>query len=383
MFDAQLNFYSILIPITIICLGIAIACLYIFQRLPRYLASYSLALVCVGFSLLLQTVLTEDFLEIVLGPLFAIYFLGCALHIYAIHERLHLPARWPVLISLIFLGSIAIFYFSAIEHQQVYSLLVTSFTTAAIFLHRPIALWQHRAKLKIDRALKVLILVVVFFIIMRAVLFSFLMQGDDPLSSYDGLWAFTQLLRLLVDIIFLSLFFNGAFQEVVVRLSQERNYDPLTGLLNRRALEQYLTKIKNQPSTQKAVLIADLDHFKQVNDQYGHTFGDLALQHVSQIFQQNIRSSDKVIRMGGEEFLILLDQCPHAKALQIAERIRSSVENMPLQYRGQCIHLTISVGVSFFKQSDEFEHAYNQADELLYQAKNQGRNRVHFQPNLA
>ena len=383
MFDTNLNFYSILIPITIISLGIATACLYIFKRLPHYLASYALALICIGFGILMQTILANDFLALVLGPIYAVYFFGCAMHIHAVHERIQLPTRWPVLITLIILGSSAIFYFSAIQKQQVYSLLITGFTTAAIFLHRPIAIFRHKVEHNLDKSLKLLALAVVIITTSRALIFSLLIQSNVHLSDYDALWAFTQLIRLLVDAIFLAIFFSGAVQEVVLRLTQERNFDQLTGLLNRRALQDYLSDIEEDTQNQKALLVADLDHFKQVNDQYGHTFGDLALQHISQIFQQNVRSEDQVIRMGGEEFLILLERCHPTKALHIAERIRNSVASMPLQYRGQSIHLTLSIGVSFFKQSEQFERAYNQADELLYQAKKQGRNRVKFQLNLS
>lgn len=383
MFDNHLNFYSILIPITIIALGILTGCLYVFKKLPHYLASYSLALICIGFGILMQSILANEFLTLVLGPIFAVYFLGCALHIHAIHERIQLPARWSVLITLIVFGSISIFYFSTILHQQAISFLITGFITAAIFLHRPIALWRHQTPLSVDHKLKVLILIVVAITLIRAVLFNHLMQDNVPLSAYDALWAFTQLLRLLIDILFLSLFFTGAVQEVVLRLTHERNYDPLTGLLNRRALQEYLTKLEDHSTFQKAIIIADLDHFKRVNDQYGHSFGDLALQHTSQLLQQNIRHSDKAIRMGGEEFLILLDHCHQAKALHIAERIRSSIESTPLQYGGQTIYLTLSMGVSFFKQASQFERAYNEADDLLYQAKHQGRNQVLSQLDLS
>lgn len=166
------------------------------------------------------------------------------------------------------------------------------------------------------------------------------------------------------------------FLDLVLRLQQERYRDPLTGLLNRRGLEAYIQKIDSAPKLQHAVLMADLDHFKSVNDRYGHQVGDLVLQHISQILKANIRSKDQVARIGGEEFLIVLPNIQKDAAFKIAERIRLQLEDTPLQHEQQHIDLTISIGVSFFKDPAEIEEAILAADQGLYQAKQMGRNQV-------
>lgn len=124
--------------------------------------------------------------------------------------------------------------------------------------------------------------------------------------------------------------------------------------------------------------MADLDYFKKINDQYGHHLGDLALQHVSRILQNSMRRQDKVSRIGGEEFVIILENLAQQEAYAIAERIRHSIAYTPILYQGQSIHLSISIGMSFFTQAQQVDAALLDADQLLYDAKKMGRNQVQY-----
>jgi diguanylate cyclase (GGDEF)-like protein len=157
--------------------------------------------------------------------------------------------------------------------------------------------------------------------------------------------------------------------------------DPLTGLRNRRFAEWFLgrelerTRRHGNPL---AVLVADLDDFKRVNDEHGHPVGDAALRHVGALLAQHLRKTDVCARWGGEEFLILLAQVPLEGALALAERQRAAVEASPLALPdGRHVEVTISIGVATAVYSDRTpDELVLAADRALYEAKAAGRNRV-------
>ena len=156
--------------------------------------------------------------------------------------------------------------------------------------------------------------------------------------------------------------------------------DPMTGLHNRRFLEEYVETLVasvQRKRTHAAILMLDLDYFKMVNDTYGHDAGDAVLKALSNVLKQSVRASDLVIRYGGEEFLIILVDSAGEVADRVAENIRLAVENLKVQVAGIVLQKTISIGISDFPtDSETFWQAIKFADVALYQAKDQGRNRV-------
>ncbi len=162
------------------------------------------------------------------------------------------------------------------------------------------------------------------------------------------------------------------------KLTTMANTDALTGLLNRRSfmseLNDYLAQYGSKQA-HGALLMLDLDHFKRVNDTYGHPVGDLVLKQVAQIMQQNIRADDHTGRIGGEEFAILLRQTDMPQAMDLAERIRASIEKTRIITDSADIFITISIGVAPLTNINA-EDALIQADQALYQAKSSGRNQV-------
>jgi diguanylate cyclase (GGDEF)-like protein len=161
---------------------------------------------------------------------------------------------------------------------------------------------------------------------------------------------------------------------------REAREDPLTGAVMRRVLEKRLHEVHarcHEKGEAMAVVLCDLDHFKKINDTFGHPAGDAALVAVSAILKDMCRGSDTCCRYGGEEFVLLLEQTGGEDALAIAERLRRSVESLPFEYDGRPIPLTLSAGVAAFP--DLFIKTAGElilfADEALYEAKRQGRNR--------
>jgi diguanylate cyclase (GGDEF)-like protein len=156
--------------------------------------------------------------------------------------------------------------------------------------------------------------------------------------------------------------------------------DPMTGLKNRRFLEEYVeTLVANtqRHQTHLAIMMLDLDYFKMVNDTYGHDAGDTVLKALAKVLRQSVRSSDLVIRYGGEEFMIVLQDAQREDADRIAENIRTRIEKMRIQVNGTVLQKTISIGIADYPtDSESFWQAIKFADVALYQAKANGRNRV-------
>ena len=162
--------------------------------------------------------------------------------------------------------------------------------------------------------------------------------------------------------------------------------DPLTGVMNRRALEGAIGRViakTNRDGSPLSLIIIDLDHFKRVNDTYGHQAGDAILVHVISLFQQTVREYDLLSRLGGEEFLIVLPDSGLEEARRIAERCRNVVKSNVLVFESRAIPITCSFGVAGYERNATgFEGLVKQADEALYQAKEEGRDRVVlFKPN--
>lgn len=158
------------------------------------------------------------------------------------------------------------------------------------------------------------------------------------------------------------------------RLSQ---HDPLTGLLNRRALHTQLTETYLQQFACYSVVVIDIDHFKQINDQLGHSAGDAVLARVGEILARYSQPHCQVYRLGGEEFALILLGEPQGQALQLAETVRHHIDNSPPVSHGQNIKITASLGVAEGNaRLQRLEQVLNSADMAMYAAKQQGRNCV-------
>lgn len=156
--------------------------------------------------------------------------------------------------------------------------------------------------------------------------------------------------------------------------------DPLTNLYNRRYFEeryhQEFSRSKRN-SEPFSVMVLDIDHFKKINDTYGHPVGDMVLKEVSKRISSNVREMDVICRYGGEEFIITLPNCKINDAFDIGERIRKAISSTPIKIGNMELNVTISVGVSSYPEITESENKLILlADEALYEAKNNGRNMV-------
>ncbi len=164
--------------------------------------------------------------------------------------------------------------------------------------------------------------------------------------------------------------------------------DPLTSCYNRRFLEEYIVKYEHLAKRQGntvGIFMLDIDHFKMVNDTYGHQAGDTILKKFASVVRDSIRASDLVFRYGGEEFVVLLPEIKSGAGVNVAEKIRANVESTHIKVdNGVIVHITVSIGVAEFPQdARSLKEAIRFADIALYKAKKSGRNKVcRFEPTM-
>jgi diguanylate cyclase (GGDEF)-like protein len=171
------------------------------------------------------------------------------------------------------------------------------------------------------------------------------------------------------------------FQTVLMRSDikyrAEAVIDPLTGMLNRKALATRVAELEQQSRLSRdpiGLIVADIDHFKSINDGHGHAAGDAVLKEVAYELRKQLRAFDLAYRIGGEEFLIVLPGAGRQQALQLAEELRARIAAWP--WAGHAV--TMSLGVSASAEGDAFDYesSFKAADAALYEAKRTGRNRV-------
>ncbi len=183
----------------------------------------------------------------------------------------------------------------------------------------------------------------------------------------------TEFLTIFAQQIEMAITIAGLFEEV----KSQAVTDGLTGLYNRRYFEEYLKKEVTRALRQQqpfSIIGLDLDHLKQINDKFGHAYGDLAIKTVADVLKKNARSIDTAARMGGEEFNVILPGVDSKGAMIAAERIRKTLEEQQLDTIG---HITASVGVAtFLEHSDNIEDILDLTDQAMYQSKRNGRNQV-------
>ena len=168
---------------------------------------------------------------------------------------------------------------------------------------------------------------------------------------------------------------------LTTEVARQALQDPLTGLANRRQLiEHYAREVSRAKRNGKplSLLMLDLDHFKSINDRYGHLAGDACLKSITATIKSSLRNIDITARFGGEEFIVLLPETGESGARIVAEKLRSAVAETEIQLHSEIIHVTVSIGIVTAEslELDNFDEIVGRADTAMYSAKGLGRNMV-------
>lgn len=203
-------------------------------------------------------------------------------------------------------------------------------------------------------------------------------QGGATDARIEGtLWLNVGLaLGIMALVLFAAHFTLRSYQG---QLEQMATTDRLTGAANRHVFEtlfDHAAKVSQRTRRPFSVVNVDIDFFKKVNDTYGHPGGDVTLRAVADIIKAHVRNADVVCRWGGEEFMLLLEDCPDQEAVERAHRIRMAVKNHEITFGRDRIRITLSCGVAQYRPGESLESLTGRADAALYEAKNEGRDQV-------
>ncbi len=193
--------------------------------------------------------------------------------------------------------------------------------------------------------------------------------SKTPFSA-EELTVIENLLCALVYPLRNAILYHSALQSALI--------DPLTGAKNRAGMDAALKReieLSHRHNAPMCIMLLDIDHFKSVNDNFGHAGGDFVLQAVAQCVSETIRGSDMFFRFGGEEFLIMLSCTEMEGAALLAERIRQKIEALSFAPH-RTLQITASLGVSEINENDDLSSLFERTDKALYKAKNSGRNQV-------
>ncbi|WP_411676588.1 GGDEF domain-containing protein [Caproicibacter sp.] len=311
--------------------------------------------------------------------------LGCILVVFGIPvtSAVHLDLRmFPVMISILYAGDLSgaitgltigtfRIVFFGLSMPSITAFLVILFTLLICGAVREMSIRQF-TKWTVSTLASFLFVVSVYTFLIR----------DLPLLG--------RVIRIYTVSTVISAFFLYLLMESLMRMNRMfyrtkfyAEKDGLTGLNNVRQFDELFNRAATQAekdSTKLSFLFIDIDYFKKVNDTYGHAEGNRVLEGLSVILQKSCRRIDLVSRNGGEEFSVVLPDCPLVQAQAVAERIRGAVEQHPFSLKsGGSLKITVSIGVSSYPESTGNVHQLvEHADMALYRAKRSGRNRVCF-----
>lgn len=289
-----------------------------------------------------------------------------------------------LLLLLPTLGTLGVFWFSAISPSLLARVVIVSIVWAAIMLAciHTLRSPDQSEWAKSRRVLAGIFFIVVVFTVLRAAYFMLVTNGLPSSILDNGSWlnVLTPIVVAILPVIGTTAFLLLCSERIRRQWERAASTDYLTGLPNRRTLanagdSRFETALESGQAL--ALAMVDIDHFKQVNDRYGHEIGDRVLKHVAARLESACRGTELPARQGGEEFVVLFERVDAAQALRAGERLRQAVEAQPFATDGLLLPLTVSVGIVLRRESDRnFDDLLRRADEAMYAAKSAGRNRV-------
>lgn len=373
--------YLLVAPSAIVMLSLALFTVWYLKRDHRYLLLLGCSLAFTGVSLGFQALLDRSQIATWSTVSGLGYLLGAWFGARALADKYGVPSH-PRLSLAIGLTTLAILaFFSLVEEDLLLRIHALGIALGLMqVLPAPAIFKLPRKRERLEVVLYWIYVMFCIYTMFRPAIV--LAMGSAELNNFvlSKFWVVTTIGSMTFCMLFTFLFLACAVQGTVSKLSDERDHDPLTELLNRRAFLEAAESLINDRRLQPISLaVGDIDHFKYINDRWGHERGDQVLKKVSLTMRSQVRHQDLVARFGGEEFVLLLVNTDVKSAEQIVDRIRelvsSSNDAMP---EGQ--PLTISFGITAMPLGGSLSAAIDEGDKLLYQAKGAGRDRICTDP---
>ncbi|AYR20308.1 GGDEF domain-containing protein [Alcaligenes faecalis] len=372
------QYFVLIVPACVALLGMAM--IYCWSRLRdhRYLLWIALGYISTAIPMGIHSLMPNGHLARWTVPLSTMYLFGVWALSHGVATRFggRSPPRLAGTIMFVALGGV--FYFSQIDNDLWLRLQILGWSLALLIAlpARSILLSSRTRPIPLATLLRASYLTTLLYAFFRALALTTLIPREiQPDLTQSGSWLLMLAANMFISIWIALAILTSTAMSIVQTLDHERSQDPLTRLLNRRAFfEQVKKRLERYGHSGWAVIICDLDHFKIVNDTWGHAAGDRALKEFGALLARTVRQDDLAARFGGEEFVLLIHSASLHTAVLVAERLRSSVMNLHIPATAHT--LTASFGVIQLSSNGDINQAIEQADRLLYEAKHAGRNKV-------
>lgn len=284
---------------------------------------------------------------------------------------------WAAMIAAFFGIEIALWYFFYVDYSLITRIYIQNFSYGAILLFAALKIRKHRQHKYIDAAVFYALALFSLHFFPRTLYF---IGGDAPVGTANFFASpFWQSLQMSLTVFGAALAVTillATFSDIIADLRRDRDVDGLTGLLNRRAFTEQAQAVLKNARAPVSLILGDIDRFKQINDRFGHAGGDIALCDVARLLRQGAADRALVGRLGGEEFGILLLHHDARAAFEQSERIRLAIARHDFALVPGLDRVTASFGVAERKPHDNWDTLLRRADERLYAAKENGRNRT-------
>ncbi|MBM7049217.1 GGDEF domain-containing protein [Rhizobium lusitanum] len=369
---------SLIAPGMFLVFSLVFCCAWLVERRRHYLLLLSLSctLFCAGATVQIFHLPDAVYLNAVVSSVFYTSAVIAATEGILGRSRKQFGLRADVALLLGITGMIL--FFCYVTPYLLARIYIQNFGYGAILLIASFRLVPQRRTRPVDRVLFWVMFVFAVQFFPRTALTA----GPNAVFSARnfGQSPFWQALQVSIALLGAALAFAilaAALSDLLDDLRRERDSDPLTGVLNRRGFQERSNELGlSASSASVSLVLCDLDHFKVINDTYGHPAGDDVLRSFGAILVSELRSSDLVCRVGGEEFAILMPDTKEESAAAVAERIRKRIERQTFDRIPVSHRVTSSFGVAERRSGESLHDLMERADQLLYKAKSGGRNRL-------
>ncbi|MBX6964684.1 GGDEF domain-containing protein [Alcaligenes faecalis] len=371
------QYFVLIVPACAALLGVAM--IYCWSRLRdhRYLLWIASGYISTAIPMGIHSLMPNGLLARWTLPLSAMYLFGVWALSHGVALRFGGRAHPRLACAIMLLTLVLLFYFSQIDDDLWLRLQILNWGLALLVALPVKSIMSSRSRtIPLATLLRASYLTALLYAFVRVCALATLIPREmQPELTRSGFWLLMLATNMFISIWVALAILTSTAMSIVQTLDHERSRDPLTRLLNRRAFfEQVKKRLELYGHSGWAVMTCDLDHFKMVNDTWGHAAGDRALKEFGALLARTVRQDDLAARFGGEEFVLLIRSTSLHTAVLVAERLRSSVMNLHIPATAHT--LTASFGVVQLSSNGDINQAIEHADRLLYEAKHAGRNKV-------